>query len=245
MKPRVFIGSSGEDLSFAYAVQENLERDLEVTVWNQGIFDPSKFVMESLLEILSGVDFGIFIFSPNDILIMREAEHRVARDNVVFELGLCVGKIGRERSFIILPRSNEALHLPTDLLGLLPATFDSGRQDGNLNAALGPACNAILRAINKIGLLSSAKAADDLSLKGAGLVDDPGDCISLIESWMGARQSTENSRAIRFDEVDQLLHLAPGSSRLYIEEAAKRWDYECARRGKDTILFSKIRPSSY
>jgi Predicted nucleotide-binding protein containing TIR-like domain len=66
---------------------------------------------------------------------------------------------------------------------------------------------------------------------------DPNDCITLIESWMRRRPSSNNTAAIRYDDVDRELRLAPGSARTYIEQAARRWHYIPARKGKDTIIF--------
>ena len=51
MKKRLFVGSANESLDVAYAVQEELDRALEVTVWTQGIFQPSRTTMETLTEL--------------------------------------------------------------------------------------------------------------------------------------------------------------------------------------------------
>jgi predicted nucleotide-binding protein len=127
MKPKIFIGSSAESLSIAYSVQENLEHHSECTVWSQGIFNLSESTLDSLIKSLEGFDFGIFVVGPEDILKLRGEEFKAARDNVIFELGLFIGKLGKSRNFILVPRGAENFHLPTDLIGLNPADYEPNR----------------------------------------------------------------------------------------------------------------------
>lgn len=99
MKPRIFIGSSSEALNIAYAIQSNLEYDATVTVWTQNIFQLSSNSLDDLLNALENFDFGLFIFKPDDITLMRSNNYNVVRDNVIFELGLFFGKLGKGRVF--------------------------------------------------------------------------------------------------------------------------------------------------
>ncbi len=147
MKPKVFIGSSRESLGIAYSVQKNLEYTCEPTVWTQGVFSLSRTSIEALVEASKKYEFAVFCMTPDDIAFIRSESNRVARDNVVFEFGLFLGAIGREKVFFIVPRDFQEMHLPTDLLGLMPGTYDAMRADGNLEAALGPACNQIAKQI--------------------------------------------------------------------------------------------------
>lgn len=134
----------------------------------------------------------------------------------------------------------EDLHLPSDLLGLTPATFIPDRQDGNLVAALGPACSRIRRAMARLGRpIVEPPAAPALEASNDTLVSDPNDCLLLIKSWMGARPASENSRAIRFADVDRELKLVPGSARLYLERAAREWGYVKEREGDAFVLFTE------
>ncbi len=241
MKPRLFVGSSVERLALAYAVQENLEHSLEVTVWSQGVFDLSRTAMAGLLDTVAESDFAVFVFAPDDVTRLRDKTLHSVRDNVVFELGLFMGALGPERCFMITPRGVDDLHLPTDLAGLTPATYEPERQDGNMIAALGPACNRVRRAAEKLGKAQPIVLPPcPTDSPAADLCDDSNDCIALIQSWMGQRARGANTSAIRYDEVDRDLRLAPGSAKLYIAEAARRWNYVPDRQGANTVLFKSI-----
>lgn len=143
MKPRVFIGSSTEALDIAYMIQESLEYDALTTVWTQGIFELTSNTLEDLLKALQNFDFGIFVFKPNDITQIRDSRVNTVRDNVVFEFGLFIGRLGKDKVFFVLPSGIADFHLPTDLMGVMPGKYDNKREDGNLKAALGPFCNQV------------------------------------------------------------------------------------------------------
>lgn len=149
-KPRIFIGSSVESLPIADAINTNLDHEFEVTLWRNG-FDLSTNTVDSLLGKASSVEFAVFIFSPDDVSTIREQESKVVRDNIIFELGLFVGTIGKERCYIVKPR-NTKLHFPTDLLGLTTADYEPNRSDQDLSSALNFACTQIKSAAKKNGL---------------------------------------------------------------------------------------------
>lgn len=151
-KPRLFIASSVESLAIAEAVNVNLDHDFEVTIWKNGTFKLSSSTIEDLVEKSSTVDFALFIFAPDDINIIRNRNEHVVRDNVIFEMGLFVGAIGKSRSFVLKPR-NIDMHLPTDLLGVTPADFDSNRSDGDLISATNRACSLIKSEVERLGII--------------------------------------------------------------------------------------------
>lgn len=151
-KPRIFIASAAESLDVADAFNVNLDHQAEVTVWKHG-FSLSQNTIDSLIKISDSVDFAIFIFTPDDIANIRNNERNVTRDNVVFELGLFTGSLGKERCFIVKPR-NIDMHIPTDLLGLTPADYNGERSDGNLEAAVNHPCVLIKKEVARLGLIS-------------------------------------------------------------------------------------------
>lgn len=149
MKPRLFVGSSVESLEIANDFQESLQYDANVTVWTQGIFQLSSNALDDLIDALNKFDFAIFIFKSEDISTIRKNEYNVVRDNVVFELGLFIGRLGKDKVFFVSPKNTDNFHLPSDLAGINYGTYDSERDDDNMLAALGPFCNQIRRELKK------------------------------------------------------------------------------------------------
>lgn len=234
MRPRLFIGSSTESLKIAYAAQENLERVAEVTVWDQGVFELSKYTLDSLVETMDVTDFGLFVFAPDDVVKMRGHEMAVARDNIVFEFGLFVGRLGKDRTFIILPRGAEAgVHLPTDLLGITPALYDADRTDGNLRAALGPACSKVARVLEKFQPPPAKKSVEDP--KNSSAQYDDADIKAILGNWM---YTTPYDNVIHFADVDSQLNLPPGSAKKFLKEAAAQYKLVPVHEGLQTIKFS-------
>jgi predicted nucleotide-binding protein len=147
-KAKIFIGSSVEGLNVARAIQRELEHDSEVEIWNQSdVFVLGSATLEALEVAVESYDFGIFVFTPGDQITTREMTKPVARDNVIFEAGLFIGKIGRRRSFIVRPR-NLQMQVPSDLNGITVADYDSSKE--NLTAAVGTACTKIREAIKTV-----------------------------------------------------------------------------------------------
>ena len=175
MKPTLFVGSSSESLDVAYAAQRNLEDVSEVVVWTQGIFELTKSYLESLLEALDDTEFGLFILGADDLIRIRGTEMPTARDNVIFELGLFIGRLGRDRTFILMPKRSADFHLPTDLLGVSTATFEAPSRPDRIQAALGPACHDIRLAIRKHAVLRNPASpnAQDLWLLLPVLIPEP------------------------------------------------------------------------
>ena len=150
MKPKVFIGSSTEALKIAYAIQENLEYDALCKVWTQGIFQLSGRALDNLLDAVKECDFAVLVFQADDILKIRDHTLKTVRDNVVFELGLFVGGLGKERVFFLIPKESEEIHLPTDLIGVTPGQYVPPDSDEDLLSAIGPFCNRVRRQISSI-----------------------------------------------------------------------------------------------
>ena len=150
IRPAAFIGSAAEGLDIAKAIQVNLDNPIEVKIWNQGLLGPGKGTLESLVNIAGDFDCAILVITPDDVVESRGERVKAPRDNVLFELGLFIGKIGRERTFVVCDRGTK-MKLPSDLAGVTVLTFH-GHADGNLQASVGAACTQIENRMRQLGI---------------------------------------------------------------------------------------------
>ena len=139
MKPRIFIGSSTQGLRVAELAQSELQHAGEADLWSNGLFRTERVPLENLFVVLDSYDFALFILLPEDPLTLKAKDEVSVRDNVIFELGLFLGRLGRERIFFIAPKGFDAsqLYLPSDLNGISPAFYDPNAS--RLRAAVGTA----------------------------------------------------------------------------------------------------------
>jgi hypothetical protein len=125
MKPRIFLGSSGQQQKLLQALTKGLQEVAEVEPWTT-VFNPGVSTLDRLVELTREVDFAAFLFAQDDWTTKgtpREAADGEAspRDNVVFEAGLFGGALGMRRTFIL--HANGA-KLPSDLLGLTVIRYE-------------------------------------------------------------------------------------------------------------------------
>lgn len=150
-RPVLFIDSSRESLTIAQAIQLGLRHhDSVVRVWTDGAFGASRFPMEDLEREVNRSDFAVLLIGPDDKVTSREKDYEAPRDNVVFELGLFMGHLWRERTFIVEPRGVD-LKIPSDLLGLNPIEYRPPSEPDELAPEIAPVCTALREIMDRLG----------------------------------------------------------------------------------------------
>jgi predicted nucleotide-binding protein len=147
---RVFIISSVEALPIARVIQNAFQHDPFLTkVWTDGVFRIANYTLQDLEAEIDNSDFAIAIAHSDDLTESRGKDWPSPRDNVIFELGLFMGRLGRARAVLMEPRE-ERVKLPSDLSGIttIPYRFEKG---ADAVALLAPACNALRDHILALG----------------------------------------------------------------------------------------------
>lgn len=152
---RIFIGSSseGKDVAQRLAVHLDADGSAETNLWTHGVFDLGEHVLDGLIRQAQTSDFAVLVLSPDDIVSSRDAFAQAPRDNVIFELGLFIGALGKDRTYMVQPHDLD-LKLPSDLAGITQARYRL-RSDGDITAALNPAAVTIRDQVKKLGLRST------------------------------------------------------------------------------------------
>lgn len=149
---QVFIICSAEALPVAQEIQASLNSNTVLcTLWTDGVFRAGQYPVEALENALVDKDFAIAVAAPDDFTKTRGQTVIVPRDNVIFELGMFMGVLGRKRAFLLENR-DEKIKLPSDLKGLITIPYKKAPAD-KIRATLAPACQELRRAFDAEGPL--------------------------------------------------------------------------------------------
>lgn len=148
--PKLFIISSSEAKKTADALRDGLEQNVFSTVWDEGVFFAGGYALEALEKQVAESDFAVAIAEPDDIVESRGVTSPTVRDNVLFELGLFMGKLTRYRAILVHPKVKN-LKLPSDLQGLTVIQYDPG-DDSTLHARIKPVCDDVRELVTRLGV---------------------------------------------------------------------------------------------
>jgi predicted nucleotide-binding protein len=217
--PKVFIGSSAESAHIADAIDSGLRPQAEPTVWKTGTFNLSQNFLQDLVREARNSDFGIFVFSGDDIAQIRGQNFRVPRDNVVLELGLFSGILGSSRCFFVV--SNDfPVRLPSDLQGITCHKY-SRRSDGNWTAEMNSFCSIVKKRMEESGfwLYGNENYIMDLSTQYEC-------CDWILDEDTRVRRKDEIFERMRahikgnYDSASKLMLLKQGRTGCYVAFAA-------------------------
>jgi len=211
MIPRVFIGAASESAKYANELYELLRRRCRAELWDKDVFRSSRGTLQSLLEKLDNTDFGLFVFAPHDRAIIRGKRKTIVRDNVLFELGMFMGRFGPDRTAFLIPRGSK-VHIPTDLLGIHSLTFDARRASRNRRLALEPACEDLLDALRAARLRDVNRLA--LTTKTLARLNAIGQWVSELQ-FEKSIEDWEYELHLQGDTVDRISSGLPGKFSTY------------------------------
>jgi hypothetical protein len=146
LKPKVFIGSSTPGLKVAENVEDNLSSSFECFLWNDpNIWEENVSNFHNLLRMVAFFDFGVFVATADDLTIIDDKNDKKIviepRDNVILEMSLFVGAMGRGKSFLLV---EEGIKLPSDFNGIVVNLF----RRNDRNSIIG-ACHKVIDKIHE------------------------------------------------------------------------------------------------
>jgi predicted nucleotide-binding protein len=154
--PKLFIISSSEAMPVAKELRAQLEPHVFSTIWSDGVFFAGGYPLEALEKAVSESDFAVAIAQADDVIRSRSKVQPTLRDNVLFELGLFMGKLTRHRAILVHPRVSK-LKLPSDLHGLTLLSYALGTP-ADLTDRLKPVAEEIMKIVKLYGVRTLLKS---------------------------------------------------------------------------------------
>lgn len=150
MKPTIIIFSSTKSLPVAEGIRDNLQETFETELWTEGLFDEHNTIpLLVFLKKLMCYDCAAVILGDDDL---RQKEgtgptESVPRDNVIFELGAAMARMGPQKTFVFTP-ADRNVSLPSYFRGVMVKVYHQHTGPrGCYKASTGSACGDIRRCV--------------------------------------------------------------------------------------------------
>lgn len=132
LKPKIFIGSSKAGYKIAEKVKANLSAFGDCYLWQDpDVWEPNRSTFDNLLRMARYFDFGVFVATADDLTLTNDKIVIEPRDNVILEMSLFLGAMGRDKSFLLV---EDGIKLPSDFSGIYMPRFES-KNDASILAA--------------------------------------------------------------------------------------------------------------
>lgn len=122
IKPKIFIASSTEARPIASQIADALAKAGFTPIPWWTAFALGDITLQALKFQAEQCDGAVFVFAEDDQAVIRDRKTAITRDNVIFEYGLFMAKLGGSKAVAILQTKTNN---PTDFIGVTHDVFDA------------------------------------------------------------------------------------------------------------------------
>lgn len=145
------IFSSKEQVMLANEIQEKFyKKGIIGRVWEDDFFRPSTYTLDNFGNLANEYRKAIVILGKDDCVESREKLYLAPRDNVLLELGICIGSLQLKNTFIVY---HENVKIPSDLFGVTSVSYsDAGEIDIKAKVIVKQLLNSVRDGIANISI---------------------------------------------------------------------------------------------
>lgn len=180
----LIIFSSKEQLQLAGAIQtEFYKNGISCKLWSNDFFKPSTYTLDNFDDLSRNYRKAIVILGEDDCTKSRGVKFLVPRDNVILELGICIGAMRLQNTFIV---HSDKVKIPSDLFGVTPIAIS---EVGDI---------AVKASVVVNQLLDLVKPSTDLAIKKMIMWNE---YVSLVNKLLSSLKQSVNFGGFYFDLI--------------------------------------------
>jgi hypothetical protein len=128
--------------------------------------------LSALAQRADDFDCAVIIFAADDTAEIKGKKCLIARDNTVLEYGFFSARLGRKRTFVLVPDIKD-LRVPSDMHGLTLIRYPAKLSPASMDGDLSEACKQLRAAIAGVEPRSEANdLSESMVIVLAALADD-------------------------------------------------------------------------